>query len=523
MTSPERQSVFRRLAIFHLLLVAVVGLGIEFLPRIPLANLGHALILAGIIEGAALVGWRLTQMPKSQSLEFLLVSPIQPRRVFVAEAVAGIGRLGLVTFCGLPLLLAMTFDGKTDLTDLAPLMAIPFLWGCITGIGLSVWAYESASVRRWGERIAIALILAYLVVGVLAAERLSAWLSVLPWQASETIYRAIFVFTQYNPFGLLEYWLSPTRDATLAAERALLVAAGSIALVLVLLARGAFRLKAHFHDLHYRPIAARCEDQSRFIGNRPLAWWSVRRVMKYSGRMNMWLAGGFGLLYASYIVLADVWPVWMGRMVFEIFEKMGGVPAISTGLAVLAAVPAAFQYGLWDASAENRGRRLELLLLTELDETDYWGAALAAAWRRGRGYLLIAAILWLALGYSGRASPLQIAMAAIAGCLLWAFSFAVGFRGFSKGVQANGMGTLLTIGMPLLAGCLIALGIPVLPTLLPPGALYLALAKEPSLTWMLGPILTASLTIAIAVSARRTCINDLRAWLDRNHGNRAIS
>jgi len=522
MASPERQSVFRRLAVFHVLLVAGIGLAVEYLPGVPLGNMGNALIIAGIIEGAALIGWRLAQMPKSQSLEFLLVSPIQPRRVFVAEAMAGIGRLALVTLCGLPLLLVMTFAGKVYFSDILPLTMMPFLWGCIAGLGLTVWAYESLGIRRWGERITILLILTYLIVGVLAAERLSVWLSVLPWQVGEVIYRAIFLGAQYNPFGVLEYWLSPTRNAELAAERIIFVSSGSVALILLLLTRGAFRLKSHFHDLHYRPISTSRKDQSHLIGNRPLAWWSVRRVMKYSGRMNIWLAGGFGLLYAAYIMLADHWPVWMGRMVFEIFERMGGVPAISTGLAVLAAVPAAFQYGLWDASAQDRGRRLELLLLTELDGVDFWGAALAAAWRRGRGYFLVAAILWLAMGLSGRASPIQIAMAASAGCLLWAFSFAVGFRAFSKGIQANGMGTLLTIGSPLLAAGLIALKIPILATLLPPGAIYLALTREPSLMWIPGPLIISLLTLMIAVSARQTCLADLRGWLDQNQGNRAI-
>ena len=36
--------------------------------------LGNGLLVAGIVEGALLVGWRLTQLPKSQALEFLLVS-----------------------------------------------------------------------------------------------------------------------------------------------------------------------------------------------------------------------------------------------------------------------------------------------------------------------------------------------------------------------------------------------------------------------------------------------------------------
>ena len=144
------------------------------------------------------------------------------------------------------------------------------------------------------------------------------------------------------------------------------------------------RLKGHFHDRHYRPMTDTRLAQTERIGERPLSWWAVRRVMEYSGRVNIWLAGGFGVVYAAYLVAGDHWPAWMGRMVFEIFEKMGGAPALVTGLVVLAAVPAAFQYGLWDSTVQDRCRRLELLLLTDLNGGDYWHASLAAAWRRGR-------------------------------------------------------------------------------------------------------------------------------------------
>jgi hypothetical protein len=245
--------------------------------------------------------------------------------------------------------------------------------------------------------------------------------------------------------------------------------------------------------------------------------------MEYSGRMNIWLAGGFGLLYASYILLADAWPVWMGRMVFQIFEQMGGVPVISTGLVVLSAVPAAFQYGLWDPSAQDRGRRLELLLLTDLDGTDYWGAALAASWRRGRGYMLVALILWLAAGFAGRASVMQIALAATAAGILWAFAFAAGFRAFSRGIHGNGMGMLLTVGFPLLSGALVALRLPGLAALLPPGAVYLALATQPSMAWLPGPILVACVTLALGITARRHCVRDLRAWFEGNQGQRVLN
>src|SRR6266571_3959197 len=112
MTSPERQHAFRRMVVFHLALIAGIGFFVHALPDVPLANLSHVLVIAAIIEGAFLIGWRLVQIPKSQALEFLLVSPLQPRRVFLAEALAGLGRLALVTLAGLPVLLLLTLAGK---------------------------------------------------------------------------------------------------------------------------------------------------------------------------------------------------------------------------------------------------------------------------------------------------------------------------------------------------------------------------------------------------------------------------
>src|SRR5262245_44163516 len=523
MTSPERQHAFRRMVVFHLALVAGIGFAVHALPNVPLANLTHVLVIASIIEGAFLIGWRLVQLPKSLALEFLLVSPLQPRRVFFSEALAGLGRLALVQLAGLPVLYLLTLGGKLYLSDLPPLLLVPYLWGGITGLGLTTWAYERLGIRRWGERVMIVLIIIYLVVGVLAAERLSQWLAGMPWRVGEFMYRTIFLFAYYNPFGLLEYWVSPKCDPELAADRTLLVIVGSIAFLGLLTVRSAFRLKGHFHDRHYKPLTDERKNESSQIGERPLAWWAVRRVMEYSGRMNLWLAGGFGLVYAAYILLGDDWPVWMGRGVFAIFEKLGGVPALTTGLAVLAAVPAAFQYGLWDPSPQDRCRRLELLLLTELDGTDYWGAALAAAWRRGRGYLLVAIILWLAMGIAGHATSLQIAMALMAAAVLWGFSFAVGFRAFSRGVHANGLGTMLTLGFPILTGAFVALKIPLLASLMPPGAVYQALATRPSVAWLPGPILLTILTLVIATAARRHCVCELRAWFDGNQGRNVLT
>src|SRR4051812_43416633 len=92
--SPGRQRAFRQMVVAHVgALLAALWIVQSFPPRIIAQTLGNLLLIAGIIEGAILLGWRLTQMPKSQALEFLLVSQLQPWRLFCAEAFVGLGRL----------------------------------------------------------------------------------------------------------------------------------------------------------------------------------------------------------------------------------------------------------------------------------------------------------------------------------------------------------------------------------------------------------------------------------------------
>src|SRR5580692_4251291 len=87
--SPNRQRAFRTILIAHLLAMALIIIAMIWRKAGPLL-LGHVLLVAGIIEGALLIGWRLTQLPKSQALEFLLVSSVRPPSVLVAEALVGL-------------------------------------------------------------------------------------------------------------------------------------------------------------------------------------------------------------------------------------------------------------------------------------------------------------------------------------------------------------------------------------------------------------------------------------------------
>src|SRR4051794_11221892 len=85
--SPSRQKTFRLLGTAHVALLAfIVGaMHLGQTVKEPMV-LGQVMLVAGIVEGALLIGWRLTQLPKSQALEFLLVSPLRPHLVFLAEA-----------------------------------------------------------------------------------------------------------------------------------------------------------------------------------------------------------------------------------------------------------------------------------------------------------------------------------------------------------------------------------------------------------------------------------------------------
>jgi hypothetical protein len=521
MRAPGRHLSFRRTVGLHVALLAAVGWAAARSPTAAtLTTAGYAALVLGIVEGAALVGWRLTQLPKSQALEFLLVSPVQPRRVFLAEALVGVARFALVCLAGLPVLLGMVLGGAVEFSDLWVLAVMPFVWGVVAGLGLTVWAYEPASVRRVGEMVGLLGVLVYLVVGILAGENLRLWLTKLPPAVGEVVFDTVMLLHNGNPFGVVRNWFDAGRVPWVVWERFTELHAVAAGLVVLFGLRAAFRLKGHFHDRHYRPITSDRVAQTEHIGDRPLSWWAVRRVMEYSGRVNVWLAGGFALLYAAFLVAGDDWPAWMGRLVFHIFETWGGAPMVAAAMCVMAAVPAVFQYGLWDPTVSDRCRRLELLLLSELTGRDYWHASLAAAWRRGRGYLAIAAILWLALAISGPVAWYEAAAAAVGGAVLWMFSFAVGFRAFSTGNQASGVASLLTLGLPLLLFVLLRTGLDTLAGFVPTAACYLPLKTGLTGSWAAGLALTTAATVYLTRRGLGRCEAELRAWYDANQGRR---
>jgi hypothetical protein len=553
--SPGRQQAFRQIVLAHLLLVTG-GAGALHAYALSAGNngagapiLGHLLLITGIVEGAMLIGWRLTQLPKSQALEFLLVSPLRPQRVFLAEALVGITRLAWVTLAGLPGLVLLLADHYLEWVDILPLLLMPFTWGCITGLGLTAWAYEPLKIRRWFERFMLAGIALYLGIGVFVGENLRrvanrlegvswgemslgqgwAWGEgwTLPSNLGQVFLISFEAFHRYNPFAVIEYWLSPETlkkgNMLIAQDRMVVLEIGAAIAGILLLARTGFRLKGHFHERHYSPAVDESRGRQKLGDDRPLSWWAVRRVTEYSGRVNLWLAGSFGCLFAIYTVAGDYWPSWIGRQVFVIFEqKMGGIPGLATALMVLAAVPAAFQYGLWDSNTQDRCRRLELLLMTGLGPDDYWSAAAAAAWRRGRGYFFVALILWLAGALAGKIDVGQALAALAAGVVLWGLYFALGFRAFSRGIQANRLGLLLTLGLPLLTFILYKANWLFLANLIPPGSVYGPVSGTPPIYWLAGPLIGGAIMLMLTRFALARCDAELRLWYDRHHGMKVI-
>ena len=534
MLAPGRHLTFRRTVGFHVaILTALAWAAARAESPDTLTAVGHLVIILGIVEGGALVGWRLTQMPKSQALEFLLVSPVQPHGLFLAESLVGVARFALVCLAGLPVLLGLLLSGTIEPPDLWVLAAMPFVWGVVAGLALTAWAYESVAVRRVGELVGLLGVLVYLVVGILAGEHLRLWLQELPPEWAGHLYAAVMVLHHGNPFGVVRNWFDPGRTPSAVwqqFEELHLLAVGLLGLLGV---RAAFRLRGHFHDRHYgggiqKGKGKRQNGRPHFtfslfpftFHDSPLSWWAVRRVMDYSGRSNLYLAGGFSLLYAAYIVAGDQWPAWMGRLVFQIFEAWGGAAVVAAAMCVMAAVPAAFQFGLWDPTVGDRCKRLELLLLTDLDGGDYWRASLAAAWRRGRGYLAVAAILWLALAVAGRAAWYDVVAAALGGAGLWLFSFAVGFRTFSTGHQSSGIASLLTLGLPMLLFALLRAGFDALAALVPTAACYLPLRGGLTGGWVAGFGLMLATALYLSRRGLARCEPELRAWYDANQGRK---
>ena len=210
--SPTRRASFRRAVLMHFAVVAaLMALVVHDCTRPTLAIVAQLVLVIGIVEGASLIGWRLTQLPKSQALEFLLVSSVPPWEIFAGELLVGVVRFLLVQLTALPLFCYAVLCGAAEWDDVIVLAAMPATWGAFTGLALTAWIYESKRIRCIGEIFAFAGIGIYLVIGVMAAENLKSWLQELDRQLpglklGDAIFHAVVYLNNMNPFGVVRYW-----------------------------------------------------------------------------------------------------------------------------------------------------------------------------------------------------------------------------------------------------------------------------------------------------------------------------
>ena len=474
--SPSRQRFFRTLAVIHFLVLSMVILIVLQGKRIPLAAaVGDAIVLLGIVEGALVVGWRLVQWPKSRALEPLLLANLSSAGVMAGEQAVGMTFLALLQAVSLPLLAILHSFHHLPAYSLWLFPMQGLLWGAITGFGLAWWAYEPKNVRWWGERILGLVLCVYFVVGGLAGEHTIPLLRSMPGHWGNWIVDSMLAVHSSNPFAIMHRIAAGDPSAWTSVWVTTL---GGIVALSFMLMRSAYRLKDHYTDRHYRPVLDDGRRNRGTIGDEPLTWWAVRRVHEYAGRVNLYLAGGTAVIYATYLIMGPHWPTWMGSQIFEIFEQNGGVASITTILVLLAAVPAAYQYGLWDVSKTDRCQRLENLLVTDLGATDYERASWAASWSRGRGYFYAAILLWIAGAIAGRMSWLQVLLAMGASWLLLILYFVIGFRSLARNGGGASVGFFLSVILPLMVWGLASAGYEWLARLLPPGIVYYAAADS---------------------------------------------
>ncbi|MGL5094273.1 MAG: hypothetical protein ACRDD1_01700, partial [Planctomycetia bacterium] len=358
----------------------------------------------------------------------MLLSPVSGPQVMAGEQVVGLAYFALTTLAGLPLLAVYVATGRLDPNALWLFPLFGFTWGCVAGIGATAWAYEPAGLRRWGERFNVLLLVLYLVVGGLAGEHSRNLIHYLPDRVSESVERTAMFANANNPFSLIDRFAEQSDDRKTSALFWLQTAA--FLFIGLCLWRQARRLKSHYMETHYSPVLDDPKRRPARFVDAPLSWWAVQRVNKYPGALNIWLACGTAVVYSVFLTLHAIkyWPPWLGKGVFIVLEILGGVPIVTTVLVLLAAVPAAYQYGLWDSNVADRCKRLDELLMTPFDMGDYVRASLAASWSRGRWYRASALLLWVVAVSIGRLPAERGLLAAAAGLGMIGLYFALGFR-----------------------------------------------------------------------------------------------
>ncbi len=164
-------------------------------------------LLASLVIGACLVGWRVAQFPKSRAAEFHLVTPAADWQIILGEILGGAVKTVVVSGATLPFIAAMLGAGWIRLDAALAVFFVPLAGGLTAGLALAVAAYEPRWVRAWFERLTLLAILVYLVtLGLLGDYFLPIYVT---WRArlsvfwDETLLNSGDVLRYLNPFALL--------------------------------------------------------------------------------------------------------------------------------------------------------------------------------------------------------------------------------------------------------------------------------------------------------------------------------
>lgn len=500
-------------------------------PREAVELVTWGLFFIAILLGGSLTGWGVTQFPKTRAAEFLLVTPVEDWEWVGAQLAAGMLRTTVVIAAAVPLVAAMWGAGWIDFVQAAALVLVPLAAGWLAGIGLAVVAYSPLWLRVLLERLALVGVLAYLVLlGLMGSWFLPAfvqWSEESLGVSAGVWFRPDETLRFFNPFRLLGMLgQSSTVDAAMAAR---------VGGVLVLLWGACFvgawrlvaRLRPHYIEENYGSPNLKKEYRQP-VGENPLKWWTVRRVSRFRGQVNIYLGAATIGLFTAYMIFQATWPSWLAGNVMLVLEILGGQAGLGAFALQYSLIATSFLPGIWDSTPQLRVGRLELLLVSPATPDQYLEASAAACWTRGRWYLAMASVVWTGAWIAGRIGPgALVALHLVSACYLVAF-FAVSFWNFprldsERSVALWGLG--LSLGIPAFTGLLLWARLTLLAALTPLGAVYLlalpvqAAEAMSGLSWpllwswiALGELLWLAAGLILLARGRATFDGAIRHW-----------
>ena len=439
-------------------------------------RLATSFIMTALVAGGCFVGWRLAQFPKSRAAEFQLVTPSSDAKIILAHALTGMLRVTLILSAALPFIVAGWGLGAISASQVVAVSLVPLLTGTLAGLLLAVVAYEPVWLRRLLERLVLVAILLYLflfgLLGSYFVPRFYAWKA--DWQGGHSLAAYVDAERWINPFRLMrEVGGFPGVDF---AARTLTVGMFLAALILLCWWRLSARLRTHYYEENYGNHDRRSRSQI-LLGTNPLSWWTARRVSRFKGNVNLYLAWATVGLYSCWLLYRSEWPSWLAVGQLRLIEAAGGEAMLAAACFHLALVPMAFLSGLWDSNMQERSGRLELLLTTPLAGQHFLAASIKAAWMRGRGYVLACLVMWMATAASGRIAWSSCVVICCLGLAYAVLYFAAAFAHFSQAATDKAVasrGLAWAVFLPLVTVALFVVGLPKAAAMTPLGSLYIA-------------------------------------------------